>query len=301
MSSISDVKIKELESRAKVIRRHIINMLSKAGSGHPGGSLSAVEILLSLYFHKMNHNPKEPAWPERDRFLMSKGHGAPVWYATLAEAGYFPVSELDSLRKLGSILQGHPDMKRTPGVECSSGSLGQGLSIASGFAMAGKMDLSAPLHFVSGTPDNRDLRQNGASQAGKKSYKVYALVGDGEVQEGQIWEAAMSSAHYKLDNLCAIQDYNGLQIDGAIKDVMSPLPLADKWRSFGWNVLEIDGHNFREIIEALDKADTVKGKPTVIIARTVKGKGVSFMENKSEWHGKTPSKEQTEKALQELQ
>lgn len=283
MSSISDVKIKELESRAKVIRRHIINMLFKSGSGHPGGSLSAVEIMLSLYFHKMKHNPKEPSWPERDRFLMSKGHGAPVWYATLAEAGYFPVSELDSLRKLGSILQGHPDMKRTPGVECSSGSLGQGLSIASGFAMAGKMDLSA------------------VAQAGKKSYKVYALVGDGEVQEGQIWEAAMSSAHYKLDNLCAIQDYNGLQIDGAIKDVMSPLPLADKWLAFGWNVLEIDGHNFREIIDALDKADTVKGKPTIIIARTVKGKGVSFMENKSEWHGKTPSKEQTEKALQELQ
>lgn len=272
--SIPDDKIELLKAKTRAIRQHIIRMLTSAGSGHPGGSLSAVEILVTLYFHKMRHNPKDPHWPERDRFLLSKGHAAPVWYATLAEAGYFGVGELGSLRKLGSIFQGHPDMKRTPGVESSSGSLGQGLSIANGLALAGRLD--------------------------KKSYRVYVLIGDGESQEGQIWEAAMASAHYKLDNLCAIQDYNGLQIDGAIDKVMSPLPLTEKWRAFGWNVIELDGHNIRQLISAYDQAETVKGKPTMIVARTIKGKGVSFMEGKAEWHGKAPTKEQAEKALKEL-
>lgn len=273
--TIPSDKIEALKSRAKVIRRDIIKMITAAGSGHPGGSLSAVEILVSLYFHKLRHDPKNPNWSERDRFLLSKGHAAPVWYATLAEAGYFPISELDTLRKLGSILQGHPDMKKTPGVESSSGSLGQGLSIAIGIALAGKLD--------------------------KKSYRVYAVIGDGESQEGQIWEAAMSAAHYKLDNLCVIQDYNGLQIDGSIERVMSPLPLADKWRAFGWNVIEVDGHDFKQVIDAYDQAEKVKAKPTIIIAKTIKGKGVSFMEGKAEWHGKAPTPEQAQKALQELQ
>lgn len=275
MPSPTKEKLAELTKHAKTIRQDIIKMLTKAGSGHPGGSLSAVEILTGLYFYKLKHDPKNPSWPDRDRFVMSKGHGAPVWYATLALAGYFDRKELDTLRNLGSILQGHPDMKRTPGVETSSGSLGQGLSIACGMAMAGKLD--------------------------KKDYRIYALIGDGEAQEGQIWEAAMSAAHFKLDNLCAIQDFNGLQIDGEIKDVMSPLPLVHKWKSFGWSVLEADGHNLKELIIAYDKAERVKNRPTMILAHTVKGKGVSFMENKAGWHGKAPNKEEAEKALKELQ
>ena len=267
-------KLMSLKVKAKIIRQHIIRMIGKAGSGHPGGSLSAVEILVALYFHKLKINSKEPKWPERDRFLLSKGHAAPVWYAALAEAGFFPVSQLDTLRKMGSILQGHPDMKRTPGVEMSSGSLGQGLSIANGIAIAGKLD--------------------------KKSYRVYTLLGDGECQEGQVWEAAMASAHYKLDNLCGLIDYNGLQIDGPIEKIMSPLPLTEKWIAFGWNVINVDGHNIEEIITALDAAETVKGKPTMIICRTVKGKGVSFMENKHGWHGKAPNAQEIEQALKEL-
>jgi len=274
MVTLTIDKIESLKNRAKIIRQHIIRMIGKAGSGHPGGSLSAVEILVSLYFHKLKVNPKDPKWLERDRFLLSKGHAAPVWYATLAEAGFFPVSQLDTLRKMGSILQGHPDMKRTPGVEMSSGSLGQGLSISNGIAIAGKLD--------------------------KKSYRVYTLLGDGECQEGQIWEAAMASAHYKLDNLVGLIDYNGLQIDGPIEKIMSPLPLTEKWVAFGWNVISVDGHNIGEIIAALDKAETVKGKPTMIICRTVKGKGVSFMENKHGWHGKAPDAHQIEVALKEL-
>jgi len=275
MVALAIDKIELLKARAKTIRQHIIRMISKAGSGHPGGSLSAVEILVALYFHKLQINPKDPKWPDRDRFLLSKGHAAPVWYAALAEAGFFPVSQLDTLRKMGSILQGHPDMKRTPGVEMSSGSLGQGLSISNGIAIAGKLD--------------------------KKSYRVYVLLGDGECQEGQVWEAAMASAHYKLDNLCGLIDYNGLQIDGPIEKIMSPLPLTEKWTAFGWQVINVDGHNIEDIIAALDKAETVKGKPTMIICRTVKGKGVSFMENKHGWHGKSPSAQETEQALKELQ
>jgi len=275
MVTLTTDKTEKLKVKAKTIRQHIIRMISQAGSGHPGGSLSAVEILVALYFHKLKVNPKDPKWPERDRFLLSKGHAAPVWYAALAEAGFFPISQLDSLRKMGSILQGHPDMKRTPGVEMSSGSLGQGLSISNGIALAGKLD--------------------------KKSYRVYVLLGDGECQEGQVWEAAMASAHYKLDNLVGLIDYNGLQIDGPIEKIMSPLPLTEKWIAFGWNVINVDGHDIKQIIEALDKAETVKGKPTMIICRTVKGKGVSFMENKHGWHGKAPSAQETETALKELQ
>jgi transketolase len=275
MAMPSENTIEFLKGKAKVIRQHIIKMISRAGSGHPGGSLSAVELMVALYFYKLKINPKDPHWSERDRFLLSKGHAAPVWYATLAEAGYFSITELDSLRKLGSILQGHPDMKRTPGVEMSSGSLGQGLSIANGIALAGRLD--------------------------KKNYRVYTLLGDGENQEGQVWEAAMAAAHYKIDNLCAILDYNGFQIDGPIERVMSPLPLVDKWIAFGWNVITVDGHNFKEIIRALDQAETVKNKPTIIIAKTIKGKGVSFMENKAEWHGKAPTPIETTNALRELQ
>jgi transketolase len=275
MSILVNEKLEALRIKAKIIRQHIIRMIGKAGSGHPGGSLSAVEIMTALYFYKMKINPVEPKWKYRDYFLMSKGHAAPVWYATLAVAGYFPVSELDNLRSLGSILQGHPDMKRTPGVEMSSGSLGQGLSVANGIALASKTD--------------------------KKVCRIYVLLGDGEMQEGQIWEAAMAAAHYRLDNLCAILDNNGFQIDGPIDRVMSPLPLDEKWKAFGWNVINVDGHNLIEIINALNQAEMTKNKPTIIIARTTKGKGVSFMENKAEWHGKAPTKEETEKALKELE
>lgn len=274
MPEISPEKIKSLQNKSKLIRCHIISMITRAGSGHPGGSLSAVELLVALYFHQLRHDPKNPRWAKRDRFIMSKGHAAPLWYAVLAEAGYFPVAELANLRKLGSILQGHPDMKRTPGVEMSSGSLGQGLSIANGIALAGKID--------------------------KNDYRVYVLMGDGEMNEGQIWEAAMAASHFKLDNLCGIIDYNGLQIDGEISRVMSPLPLAEKWSAFGWHVIRIDGHNLNEILKAYQESGTIKNKPTLILAKTVKGKGVSFMENNAEWHGKAPKPEEGEKALKEL-
>jgi transketolase len=274
MPDTSEKKIEQLNAVAKRIRRHIVKMLCESGSGHPGGSLSAVEILVSVYFHKLNHDPKNPQWPQRDRFLLSKGHAAPVWYATLAEAGYFPVETLLSLRKLGSMLQGHPDMRKTPGVEMSSGSLGQGLSIANGMALAAKID------------------------GGKQ--RVYILLGDGEVDEGQVWEAAMSAAHFKIDNICAILDNNGLQIDGTNQEIMSTAPLREKWAAFGWNVIPADGHDIGQLIAALDTAETVKGKPTLILAKTVKGKGVSFMENKLEWHGSAPSKQQCEAALKEL-
>jgi len=266
--------IKELETKACDIRRQIIEMLSKAGSGHPGGSLSAVELIIALYYEKLRHNPKEPKWPNRDRVVFSKGHGCPLWYAILADFGYFPKEKLMTLRQLGSILQGHPDCRRTPGVDISSGSLGQGFSTACGMAAAGKLD--------------------------KKDYRVYALLGDGESQEGQIWEAAMCASHYKLDNLCAILDYNKYQIDGSIKEVMNIEPIKDKWSSFGWHTIEIDGHNFSEILDAYDKATTIVGKPTIIIANTIKGKGVSFMEDTAAWHGKTPNKEQEEQALKEI-
>lgn len=268
------MNITELKQKAVSIRRDIIHMLTEAGSGHPGGSLSPVELIIALYFKKLRHDPKNPQWPNRDRVVFSKGHGCPLWYAVLAECGYFPKEKLMTLRKFGSILQGHPDCHRTPGVDISSGSLGQAFSASCGMAKAGKID--------------------------KKDYRVYVLLGDGEIQEGQVWEAAMAASHYKLDNLCAILDYNGFQIDGRVEDIMALEPIVDKWKAFGWQTIEIDGHNFSEIIEAYNKAETIKGKPTIIIAKTVKGKGVSFMEHTSDWHGKTPSKDQSEKAIKEI-
>lgn len=267
--------IAEMKRTANEIRKDIIRMTSAAGSGHPGGSLSSVEILVSLYFNVMRHDPKNPAWGERDRFILSKGHVCPVLYSTLARSGYFPVDELATLRKLGSRLQGHPHRLKLDCLETSSGSLGQGLSISVGMAIGLRMD--------------------------KKDAKVYCLMGDGELQEGQVWEAAMSGAHYKLDNLCGIVDVNRLQIDGWTKDVMSVEPLAKKWEAFGWHVIEVDGHNIEELIKAFGEAKRIKGKPTVILANTVKGKGVSFMENKAEWHGKAPKKEEAERALKELE
>ncbi len=259
---------------AKALRRHIIRMTATAGSGHPGGSLSAVEIVTALFFHALRHRPSEPQWVERDRFILSKGHAAPLLYAALAESGYFPVEELATLRKLGRRLQGHTDRTRTPGVEMSSGSLGQGLSFGIGTALAARLN--------------------------SQSYRVYVLLGGGECDEGQVWEAAMAAAHFKLDNLVAIVDHNKQQIDGWNFEVMNLESLPDKWRSFGWEVIEVDGHDFSQILAAFQKSQQIKGQPTVIIAHTVKGKGVSFMENNLQFHGKAPTPEQAEKALEEL-
>ena len=265
--------IKKLEEHARQIRISIIEMLSKAGSGHPGGSLSSTDIITTLFFHTLRNKPKDPNWPDRDRFHLSKGHTCPALYAALAERGYFDKKELSTLRQLGSVLQGHPD-RRTPGIEVASGSLGQGLSVALGMSLAGKID--------------------------KKDYRVYCLMGDGEIQEGNIWEAAMACAHYKIDNLCAILDYNGFQIDGKISEIMALEPLDAKWKAFGWHVIEIDGHKIKEIIEAFEEAANTKKKPTIIIAKTIKGKGVSFMENVVDFHGRTPDESETKQALDEL-
>ncbi|WAM33358.1 transketolase [Caldicellulosiruptor morganii] len=265
----------ELKKIATEIRKSIIIQTAEAGSGHPGGSLSGVEILTYLYFVEMNIDPRNPKDPDRDRFVLSKGHASPLLYAVLAEKGFISKEELKGFRQIYSNLQGHPDMKKVPGVEMSTGSLGQGLSVANGMALAGKLD--------------------------GKNYRVYVLLGDGEIQEGQIWEAAMTAAHYKLDNLTAFLDHNGLQIDGKITEVMSPEPVDEKFRAFGWHVITIDGHDFNQIEKAVSEAKTVKGKPTIIIAETVKGKGVSFMENEAGWHGTAPNKEQAQKALEELQ
>jgi transketolase len=265
------LKLKEI---ANTIRMHIVDMLTESNSGHPGGSLSAADILTALYFSEMNINPENPHWEDRDRFVLSKGHAAPVLYAALAEKGYFEKKHLKTLRKIGSILQGHPNMNDTPGVDMSTGSLGQGLSIANGMALAGKLD--------------------------KKDYRVFVLLGDGELEEGQVWEAAMTSAHYKLDNVVAFVDHNGLQIDGPVQEVMNPEPVANKFAAFGWHVISIDGHNLEEIFKAIDEAKTIKGMPTMIVANTVKGKGVSFMENQASWHGTAPSKEQRDIAIKEL-
>ena len=270
---MSPAKIKELEEKTKRIRRLIVRMLAKAGSGHPGGSLSSTDIVTCLYFSVMRHNPKDPRWPQRDRFHMSKGHCCPLWYAVLAESAYFPEEKLWTLRTLGSILQGHPDW-RTPGVDVASGSLGQGLSVAIGIAQAARLD--------------------------NLSYRIYCLLGDGEIQEGQIWEAAMAAAHFRCDNLCAILDHNNYQIDGKVEEVMGLEPLTDKWRAFGWHTINIDGHNVTEILAAFDEAKSVKGKPTIIIAKTTKGKGVSFMENVVDFHGRAPTEEEAKKALEEL-
>ncbi|MCR2045144.1 transketolase [Anaerosalibacter massiliensis] len=265
---------KDYKDIANDLRISIINMLYKSQSGHPGGSLSACEIVTALYFKEMRVDPTNPNWDERDRFVLSKGHAAPVIYAALSKKGYFPKEELSNLRKIDSMLQGHPDMKGTPGVDMTTGSLGQGLSAANGMALAGKID--------------------------KKDYRVYALLGDGEVQEGIVWETAMFAAHYKLDNLTVFLDHNGFQIDGRNKDVMNIEPIDDKFKAFGWHVISIDGHNFEEIFNAIDEAKKVEGKPTIIIAKTIKGKGVSFMEDQVGWHGKAPNKEETKKALDEL-
>ncbi|MDA8210738.1 MAG: transketolase [Clostridia bacterium] len=271
---IQEDKVQEVAGRAKAMRKHIVQMITGAKSGHPGGSLSAAEIVATLYFHEMKLNPQQPDWPERDRFVLCKGHAAPVLYAALAEKGFFPVEEIMTLRKINSRLQGHPDMKKLPGVEMSTGSLGQGLSAANGMALAGKLD--------------------------KRDFRVYALLGDGEIQEGQVWEAAMLAAHYKLDNLVGFLDHNGLQIDGPITEVMSPEPVADKWRAFGWNVVVVNGHDIRAIAGALAGAREVKGQPTMIIAETVKGKGVSFMENQAGWHGNAPKPEQLAQCLEDI-
>jgi transketolase len=264
-----------LKKQAKLVRVEILKMLTLAGSGHTGGSLSAADIVTALYFSKMRHSPDDPGWRERDRFVLSKGHAAPLLYAVLAMAGYFDISALKTLRKLGSPLQGHPCSRVLPGVEISTGSLGQGLSVSNGMAMGLKMD--------------------------NIGSRVYCLLGDGEIQEGQVWEAAMTAAHYKLDNLCAIVDLNGLQIDGPVSKVKAIEPVASKWAAFGWNFIDIDGHDMKEILDALDEAETVKGKPSVILAHTIKGKGVSFFEGKVEYHGMAPTPEELEKALKEME
>ncbi|GAA0121670.1 MAG: transketolase [Clostridium argentinense] len=270
-----EITLDQLKNIAKEIRKDIVMMLTESASGHPGGSLSAVEILTTLYFNEMNVDPRDPKNPKRDRFVLSKGHAAPVLYSTLVEKGFFEKSELMKLRKIGSILQGHPNMNYVPGVDMSTGSLGQGISTAVGMALAGKLDNS--------------------------EYRVYTLLGDGELEEGQVWEAAMSAAHYKLGNLTAFVDYNGLQIDGDISEVMNPNPIADKFVAFGWNVIALeDGHDLEAIKNAIEEAKKVIDKPTVIVCKTIKGKGVSFMENQAGWHGTAPNKEQCDLALKEI-
>lgn len=269
------LSVDEMTAMAKKLRRHIVTMIGRVGSGHPGGSLSAVEIVTALYFNALRHSPAEPHWPDRDRFVLSKGHAAPLLYAALAESGYFPVEELATLRLLDSRLQGHTDSQITPGVEMSAGALGQGLSFSIGIALAAKLD--------------------------KKDFRTYCLMGDGEGNEGQVWEAAMAGPHYKLGNLTAIVDNNNLQIDGACADVMNMAPLGRKWEAFGWNVLEVDGHDLNRLLDSYRQAKIVTGQPTCIIAHTIKGKGVSFMENNADWHGKAPNAKELAIALKELE
>jgi len=265
--------IKQLKEKAIELRKNILNMLYNAGSGHTGGSLSLVEILITLYYYNLKHDSKKPFWKKRDKLLLSKGHGCPALYAILADKGYFPKKELQTLRKLGSRLQGHPQLG-LPGLEISSGSLGQGLSIAIGMALANRMD--------------------------SISSRIYCIMGDGETNEGQVWEAAMSGSHYNLDNLCAVIDFNKLQIDGFCCDIKNMAPYIHKWESFGWKAIGTDGHDFNKLMDAFDQAQQVKGKPQVIIAHTIKGKGVSFMENQIKWHGIAPKKDELEDALKEL-
>jgi len=271
----SSASFAEMEAIAKRLRRHIITMIGKAGSGHPGGSLSAVEILTALYFKVLRHKPSDPHWSDRDRFILSKGHAAPALYATLAECGYFPVEELLTLRQMDSRLQGHTDRTVTPGVEMSAGALGQGLSFAIGVALAGRLN--------------------------SKDYRTYVLLGDGECDEGQVWEAAMAAAHFKVDNLVAIVDNNGQQIGGWNRDVMNLEPFNKKWQAFGWHVIEVNGHSIPQLIDAFDRAKKIKRQPMVIIAHTIKGKGVSFMENNPDFHGKAPNAEEVKLALKELE
>lgn len=269
---INDVN--ELRKMAVNIRKGIIEEVYSGQSGHPGGSLSIADILTVLYFNQLNIDERNPKWEDRDRFVLSKGHCSPALYSCLANRGFFSLEDLKTFRNIKSYLQGHPDMKNIPGVDMTTGSLGQGLSAAVGMAIAGKMD--------------------------NKNYRVYCVLGDGEIEEGQIWEAAMSANKYKLDNLCVIVDNNNLQIDGTIKEVMSPYPIDEKFRSFGFEIIKIDGHNIQEIIDAFDVAKNVKEKPVCIIAKTIKGKGISYMENQVGWHGKAPNEEQYKIALEEL-
>lgn len=272
MEEVMDIK--SLEKTAAEIRCGIIKAIHNAGSGHPGGSLSAADIVTALYFDEMNVDPKDPKMKGRDKFILSKGHAGPVQYSALAVKGYYPMEDFMTLRKLGSKLQGHPDMHKVPGIEMSTGSLGQGISAAGGMALANKLD--------------------------NDPGRIYVLLGDGEIQEGIVWEALMSAAHYKLDNMVAILDHNGLQIDGKNEDVMTVAPVVEKFQAFGWNVIQIDGHDFEQILDAFKQARACKGKPTMIVAETIKGKGVSFMENNAGWHGKAPDEEQTKQALAEL-
>ena len=267
-------KLSGLKKYATIIRKHIIEQTYSAASGHPGGSLSAADIITVLYFSEMRIDPQNPKWDERDRFVLSKGHCSPALYGALAEKGFFPKEELLRFRHIDSYLEGHPSSAQIPGVDVSSGSLGQGISAAVGIALAGKLD--------------------------KKDYMVYAVLGDGEIQEGEVWEACMCAAHYKLSNIVAFLDHNGLQIDGKITDVLSPEPVEDKFKAFGWKVININGNDHQQIIEAIEAAKKSKDKPVMIIADTIKGKGVSFMENEAGWHGTPPNKEQRDKAIAEL-
>ncbi|MHC4069221.1 MAG: transketolase [Planctomycetota bacterium] len=270
--SLTEAKAAALEKTAKKLRYDIVLMIGAGKPGHLGGSCSVADIVAVLYFHKMRHDPANPKWAERDRFLLSKGHAALAQYAALAECGYFPMEELETLKELGTILQGHPDMLKTPGIEANTGSLGQGLSMACGMAIAGKLD--------------------------KRDYKVYCILGDGEIAEGQIWEASMTAPYYKLDNLVAILDKNGVQAMGPIVDRYDTNPHGEKWKAFGWDVMEIDGHNIKQIADALDKADEVEGRPVMIVANTVKGKGVPFAEGKAAFHHGMMTQEQYETARQ---
>ena len=267
-------KIRELSIIANKVRKHTLTAVYSANSGHPGGSLSIAEVLTLLYFEKMNIDPKNPKMADRDRLVLSKGHTSPALYGVLAERGFIPVEDIKTFRKADSYLQGHPDMKHIPGVDMSTGSLGQGVSAAGGMALAAKID--------------------------NKDYRVYAILGDGELEEGQVWEQAMFAAHYKLDNLTIFVDFNGLQIDGDITKVMNPTPIDKKFEAFGWNVLVANAHDFEELSDAIEKAKECKGKPTAIIMKSIKGKNVSFMENKAEWHGSAPNQEQYEQGIKEL-
>ena len=271
MSQPTAEELTALKSKAEDVRINILKMITKANSGHTGGSLSAADILTLLFFHEMKVDPKDPKKADRDRLVLSKGHAAPALYAVLAGKGYFPKEELDTLRQAGHMLQGHPDMKHTPGVDMTTGSLGQGISAACGMALASKMN--------------------------KADWRVYAILGDGELEEGQVWEAAMYAAHYKLDHLTVFVDNNGLQIDGPITEAMSSLPIGEKFRAFGWHVIETDGHDMEKLHEAIEEAKTISGKPTMIVMKTVKGKGVPEIENQVGWHGKARSKEECERFI----
>lgn len=271
---MNKLSFEELPLKAKEIRADIIRMLAEAGSGHPGGSLSCTDILTALYFHLANHDPKNPKWENRDRIILSKGHGAPALYAALAHAGYFDKKLLLTLRKLGSPLQGHPDLRRLPGLEASTGSLGQGLSVGLGHALARRLD--------------------------KRHYMTYVIMSDGEMNEGQTWEAAMCAAHHRADHLTLILDYNKFQLDDSVQKICDMEPMAGKWQNFNWHVQEIDGHNMKQIVAAVKEAQEVRGRPSIIVAHTIKGKGVSFMENNNHFHGVAPTKQEAEKALAEL-